>query len=76
MNVRFTPEQVEHLSLSIPHLASEPVVATALNLPVATVRRWRMDGTGPAYYTAVNGQTIYQRNSVIAFMRRNMEAEQ
>lgn len=49
MNMRFTPEQVERLILYMPRLASEPVVATALNLPIATVRRWRMDGTGPVY---------------------------
>ncbi|TPF79342.1 MULTISPECIES: hypothetical protein [unclassified Bifidobacterium] len=53
-------------------IAAESVVASALDIPVSRLRQWRLDGVGPDYETTVNGQTVYRRQVVLAFMRNRL----
>lgn len=57
------------LAQSLPRIATEPTVAATLDLPTDTLRRHRLNGTGPEHDTTVNGQTTYRRAAVIAWLR-------
>lgn len=67
----FTREQLQQAQ-GLTRLASEHVVASALDIPVSRLRAWRAAGTGPAYRTSVNGQTLYERNAVLSFIHQNL----
>lgn len=73
--ITFTPHQLDYARNCLPRLASEPMVSMVWNIPVATVRQWRQNGTGPEYKTTAKGQIIYSRNSVLAFMHRHAGKE-
>lgn len=61
-------EQAQGLSKT----ATETVVASVLDLPTSLLRQWRLEGTGPEYTTTVNGQAVYSRQAVLAFVHRHM----
>lgn len=68
----FTRAQLDN-ARGLTKLAAESVVASALDLPVARLRAWREQGTGPAYETTVNGLTVYRKNAVLQFIHRHMK---
>lgn len=67
----FKRRQLE-LTQALPRTATEPVVASILDITVSQLRQWRHDGVGPDYETTVNGQTIYRRDTVMAFVRNHL----
>lgn len=61
------PEMLK-LAQSLPRLATEPTVAAALDLTTGTLRTSRLNGTGPEYDATANGQIIYRRAAVFAWL--------
>ncbi|MBW3080903.1 hypothetical protein [Bifidobacterium saguinibicoloris] len=68
---RFTPDTLAE-ARGLTRTATETVVASVLDVPVARLRTWRSQGIGPVFDTLVNGQIVYEKNAVLAFIHRNM----
>lgn len=53
--------------------AAESVVASAIDVPVGTLRTLRLAGRGPRYETTVGGQVYYTRPAVLEYIKAHME---
>lgn len=58
----------------MPKRATESVVASVLDMPVAVLRELRRRNMGPEHDVAPDGQAIYTRAAVTAFIRARMGA--
>lgn len=61
-------DQMLQLAASLPRSATEATAASTLDMPTATLRQHRLNGTGPEHDTTVNGQTTYRRGHVLAWL--------
>lgn len=68
----FTAQQVRS-ARSYPKRMTEPVLAACLNLPLAALAEWRVNGMGPEHTARVDGTTVYERRHVLHWMHWHEE---
>jgi len=64
----------ENLRVNDEPFLTEPEAAKVLRVSTSTLKRWRLEGTGPPVAGYVKRSPRYRRSALLSFVRRTKES--